>query len=83
MTRHPWTHVARLVDGHGAQLDIHGGGYNMDIAAIHIGSDQVCMFECSGMEFVSIMDHLEQLATRYSEEGIVTDEVNGQEWSVT
>ena len=40
------------------------------------------MFDCGGMTFEAIMDHLEELATRYVDEGIVTDEVNGQEWSV-
>ena len=42
----------------------------------------MCMFHCGGTTFESVMDHLEELATRYAEEGIVTDEVNGQEWSV-
>ena len=80
---HAWPNVARLVDDYHAQVDINGGGgYALDIPAIHLEADQVCMFHCGGMTFEAIMDHLEELATRYVEEGIVTDEVNGQEWSV-
>jgi hypothetical protein len=75
--RHAWPNLASLVDDGHAQVDINGGGYGLDIAA-----DQVCMFHCGGMTFEAIMDHLEELATRYVDEGIVTDEVNGQEWSV-
>ena len=82
MTKHAWPIVARLVDEHGAQVDINGGGYGLDIAAVHIDTGQVCMFHCGGMTFEAIMDHLEELSTRYVDEGIVTDEVNGQEWSV-
>ena len=82
VTGHPWPHVAGLVSDDGATIDINGGGYGSDIAAIHIGPGQVCMFDCGGMIFEAIMDHLESLATRYVEEGIVSDEINGQEWSV-
>ena len=82
MTKHAWPTVARLVDEYGAQVDINGGGYGIDIAAIHLEADQVCMFHCGEMTFEPIMDHLEELAARYVDEGIVTDEVNGQEWSV-
>lgn len=80
--RNPWPHVAGLVTDDGATIDINGGGYGLDIAAMHNGSSQVCIFHCGGMTFEAIMNHLESLATRYVEEGIVTDEVNGQEWSV-
>ncbi len=80
--RHAWPNLASLVDDCHAQVDINGGGYGLDIAAIHLEADQVCMFHCGGMTFEAIMDHLEELATRYVDEGIVTDEVNGQEWSV-
>ena len=79
MTRHPWLHVAGLVSDDGATIDIYGGGYGPDIAAIHIGPEQVCMFDCGGMTLEAIMDHLESLARRYVEEDIVTDEINGQE----
>ena len=79
--RHTWPQVAGLVTDDGAQIDINGGGSGLDIAAIHIGSSQVCMFHCGGMIFEATMDYLESLATRYVEEGIVSDEVNGQEWS--
>ena len=80
--RHAWPNLASLVDGCHAQVDINAGGYGLDIAAIHLEADQVCMFHCGGMSFEAILDHLEELATRYVDEGIVTDEVNGQEWSV-
>ncbi len=82
MTKHPWPTLARLVDDLGAQVDFNGGGYGLSIAAVHIGSGQVCMFDSSGMTFEAIMDHLEELATRYMDEGVVTDELNGEEWSV-
>ena len=80
--RHEWAHVASLVTDDGATIDINGGGYGIDIAAIHLEADQVCMFHCGGMTFEAIMDHLEKLAARYVDEGVMTDEVNGQEWSV-
>lgn len=79
---HAWPNVASLVDDCHAQVDINGGGYGLDIAAIYLEANHVCMFDCSGMTFEAIMDHLEELATRYVDEGIVTDEFNGQEWSV-
>lgn len=80
--RHAWVNVASLVDDCHAQVDFNGGGDGLDIAAIHLEADQVCMFHCGEMTFEPIMDHLEERAVRYVDAGIVTDEVNGQEWSV-
>ena len=55
------------------------GGSGLTTAAIHLWADQVCMFQRDGMPFESIVDHMERLASRHVEEGIVTDEVNGLE----
>jgi len=80
-TRQRWHYVRQLVND-GASLDVNGGGSPLNIASLYHGEQQVCMFECSGMDFDAIMDHLEELAKRYEEDGIATDEVNGQEYSV-
>ncbi len=71
--------MARLVDAYHAHVDVNGGGYGLHIAGIHLEADPVCTYHCGGMTFESIMDHLEELSVRYVDEGIVTDEVNGQE----
>jgi len=42
----------------------------------------VCMIQSDGMSFDKIMNELEELAKRYHEEGIVTDEVNGSEYCI-
>ena len=76
-----WYYSRQLVND-GASLDINGGGHYLNIASLYHGEQQVCMFECSGLDFDAIMDHLDELGRRYEEEGIVTDEVNGQEDSV-
>ena len=73
-----WKHVRDLVND-GVELQINGGGYALNIASLCDETRQVCMFHCGGMDFDTIMDHLEELAKRYVEEGIVTDEVNGSE----
>ena len=79
--RERWHFIRQLVNG-GASLDINGGGYHLNIAALYLDEQQVCMFECSGMDFDSIMDHIEELAKRFEEEGIATDELNGVEHSI-
>jgi hypothetical protein len=81
-SRHAWPNVARLADDCHAQVDINGGGCSHDISVIHLEADQVCVFHCGGLSFEAIIDHCEELATRQVDEGIVTDDVNGQEWSV-
>jgi len=76
-----WQYLRQLVNA-GANLDINGGGYHLNIASLYLDEQQVCMFECSGMNFDSIMDHIEELAKRFEEEGIVSDELNGTEYSI-
>jgi hypothetical protein len=77
MAKHErWEHVRRLVND-GANLDINGGGYGMHIASLYLEEELVCMFHCAGMAFDAIMDRLEELAKRFDEDGIATDEVNG------
>ena len=77
-----WPYLADLVS-EGVELEIGGGGWHqLRIASLCDESRNVCMFECSGMAFEAIMDHLEELAERYVEEGIATDELNGSEHSV-
>jgi len=76
-----WPHVRKLVD-YGATLEIHGGGHHLDIASLYADEQLVCMFLCGRMKFDQIMDHLDALAKRYNEEGMVSDEVNGSEYCV-
>jgi hypothetical protein len=80
-TTRRWKHIAALVND-GAELEIHGGGSHFRMASLCDESRNVCMFECGGMDFEAIMDHLEELAKRYVEENVATDEVNGSEHSV-
>lgn len=76
-----WPNVKKLVDD-GATLEIHGGGYHLDIASLQEGEQLVCMFTCNCMKFDEIMDRLDELAKRYNKEGIVSDKVNGSEYCV-
>lgn len=76
-----WQFIRQLVND-GAGLDINGGGYDLNIASLYLEEQQVCMFECSGADFDSIMDHLEELAKRFTEDGIVTDELNGETYCI-
>jgi len=79
--RERW-HYIRLLVNEGANLDINGGGYDLNIASLYLDDQQVCQFECSGMDFDSIMDHTEELAKRFEEDGIVSDELNGDKYSI-
>jgi hypothetical protein len=76
-----WQYLRQLVNA-GANLDINGGGYHLNIASLYLDEQQVCMFHCRGMDFDAIMDRLEELAKRFQEEGIVTDEINGSTYSI-
>lgn len=79
--RERWHYIRQLVNN-GANLDVNGGDYHLNIASLYLDEQQVCMFECSGMDFDSIMDHIEKLAKRFEEDGIVSDELNGEEYSI-
>jgi hypothetical protein len=76
-----WPNVVRLMND-GATLEIHGGGRHLDIASLCQEEQLVCMFRCNRMRFDQIMAHLEDLAKRYNEAGMVSDEVNGSEYCV-
>ena len=76
-----WHYIRQLIND-GASLDVNGGGYGMQIASLYLQEQQVCMFHCGGMDFDAIMDRLEELAKRFQEEGIVTDEINGSTYSI-
>ncbi len=71
-----WPNIKALVDD-GATLEIHGGDHFRDIASLCAEEQLICMFRCDSMRFEKIMARLEDLAKRYNEEGMVTDEVNG------
>lgn len=66
----------------GATLDVNGGGYEFQIASLYDGSQAICQFVCSEMSADRVLSRLEELATRYKQEGIVTDDVNGTTYSV-
>jgi len=66
----------------GAELTVSTQGYGVTVSALQRGSQMVCMIQSDGMSFDKIMNELEELAKRYHEEGIVTDEVNGSEYCI-
>jgi len=76
-----YPNLASLVDD-GCNLEIHGGGYHFDLAAICEDERQICTFECSGMRVGQIFKKLEKLAKKYREEGVVSDLINGEEYRV-
>jgi hypothetical protein len=76
-----YPNVAVLI-GNGVECQVNAGGYDLQIAGLHDGSQTVCQFLSDGMSPDDIFAHLEALAIRYREEGIVTDEVNGTEYSI-
>ena len=73
--------VASLLSD-GATLDVNGGGYDLQIASLYDGSQIICQFDRSGMSVDKVFSRLEDLAKRYTKEGVVTDELNGAEYSV-
>lgn len=66
----------------GGSLDVSTQSYDVTISSLECDGQMVCMISSDNMTFDAIMDRLNQLAKRYHEEGIVTDEVNGSEYSV-
>ena len=73
--------VAAIVEN-GVGLQVNGGGYDLQIAALYEESRMICQFLCDGMSAGGIFEKLEKLAVRHEEEGIATDDVNGTEYSV-
>ncbi len=76
-----WPYIDQTLDD-GGQLTIATEGYGVVFSALLSGRDTVCMIKSDGISFDKIMNRLEELAQRYHEEGIATDEVNGSEYSV-
>jgi hypothetical protein len=75
-----WPYIGQTLDD-GGQLMIATEGYGVVFSALLSGRDTVCMIKSDGISFDKIMNRLEELAQRYHEEGIVTDEVNDSEYS--
>ena len=73
--------LAELVEG-GAHMEVNGGGYHLQIAALYEESQLICQFACSGMSPDAILEELNELALRYVEEGMVTDSLNGSEYCI-
>ncbi len=63
-------------------MEVNGGGYHMQLAALYEESQLICQFRCSGMSPDEILEELNELALRYAEEGMVTDSVNGSEYCI-
>ena len=66
----------------GATLDVNRGGYDLQIASLYDDSQIICQFECSELSIDKVFSRLEDLAVRYTKEGIVTDDLNGTTYSV-
>lgn len=77
--RWPYIHETLEIGG---SLDVSTQSYDVTISSLECDGQMVCMISSDNMTFDEIMDRLNQLAKRYHEEGIVTDEVNGSEYSV-
>jgi len=76
-----WQNIADTIDL-GGSLTVTSESYNMAISNLECDGQMVCMLETSAMGFEAIMDRIDELAKRFHEEGIVTDEVNGEEFCV-
>lgn len=76
-----WGFIREVIN-QGGYLDLDTASYELRIAGLGDESDMICLFDCDGMKFDAIMDHLDELAKRYLEEGIVSDEFNGQVYSI-
>ena len=76
-----WPYISQTLDD-GAELTVSTQGYGITVSALQRGSQMVCMIQSDRMSFDEIMNELEELAQRYHEEGIVTDEVNGSEYCI-
>jgi len=76
-----WGFIREVIN-QGGYLDMNNTGYDLQTASIGDEYETICFFDCSGMKFDAIMDHLDELAKRYLQEGIVSDEFNGQVYSI-
>lgn len=75
----PYIHETMKFGGH---LTVATDSHDVTISSLDCDGQMVCMVSSDNMTFDAIMNHLDQLAKRYHEEGIATDEVNGSEYSV-
>ncbi len=76
-----YPNIAQLLDD-GCELEVHSGGYGMQITSIYDGEQLVCMFLSNGDKTDSVFSHLEEMAELFVSEGIVTDEVNDNEYCI-
>ncbi|TQE96493.1 MAG: hypothetical protein FKY71_16650 [Spiribacter salinus] len=76
-----WQHIADIIEL-GGHLTVASEGAFPVISNLECDGQMVCMLETSGMGFETIMDRIDELAKRFHEEGIATDEVNGDEFCV-
>ena len=62
-----WPHLRELVND-GAAFDISSAHGPLRFASLSLDAQPICMFPCSGMDFTTIMAHLDELAERYLDE---------------
>lgn len=60
----------------GTELSINSGGYSRQVAVLCDGPSIICQFGCGMKTAQGIFCKLEEAATKYLEEGVVTDEIN-------
>jgi hypothetical protein len=76
--KEPWPNIAQIIDA-GGQLHVVTHDYGTCISSLESDGQMVCMTQTNGENFTSVMDAIEAMAKRYNEEGIITDQVNGNE----
>jgi hypothetical protein len=76
-----WQNIADTIDM-GGSLTVTSEGYGVAISNLECDGQMVCMIESGGMGFEDIMNRIDELAKRFHEKGIVTDDVNGSEYCV-
>lgn len=80
-TQQRWKYISETLEI-GGILEVSTQSYGDVISSLVCDDELVCMFVSKNMTFDAIMDRLNLLARRYHDEGIVTDEVNGTEYSI-
>lgn len=76
-----WPYIHKTLEL-GGNLSVSTQNYDVMISSLDCDGQMVCMIESGQMSFDAIMDRLNELAKRFHEEGIVTDEMNGSEYCV-
>jgi hypothetical protein len=70
-----YPHLAELLDG-GRELNVNSSFHFGRITVLSNGPNIICQFPSSDMSAGEIFERLENCATRYLDEGVVTDDVN-------